>query len=125
MHANYSKEGDVPGHVKQANLESIATIFKQMTESVCKIYGPIINGTGFFCAIQNMKEWNSTAYTLMTNNHVLGEEAIKPNKKIKISLNNERKQMEITIDKSRRIFTSRKYDVTIIEMKQNDGIQLK
>jgi hypothetical protein len=48
MHANYSKEGDVPGHVKQANLESIATIFKQMTESVCKIYGPIINGTGFF-----------------------------------------------------------------------------
>ena len=125
MQNDYSKEGDVPGHVKQANLESIATIFKQMTESVCKIYGPNLNGTGFFCAIQNMKEWNSILYALMTNNHVLEEEAIKPNKKIKFSLNNGKKQIEITIDDSRRTFTSKQYDITIIEMKPNDGIDIK
>jgi len=125
MYDNYSKEGDVPGHVKNTNLDSLEIIFKQMKESVCKIYGPKLNGTGFFCAIQNMKELNSIVCALMTNNHVLGEEDIKPNKIIKFSLNNERKQMEIAIDESRRTFTSRKYDVTIIEMKQNDGIQYK
>ena len=123
---DYYKEGEIPGHVKQTNLESMIIITKQMIESVCKIHGNKLDGTGFFCAIQNMKEWNpQSIYTLMTNNHVLEEEDIKPNKKIKISLNNEKKQLEITIDDSRKTFTSKTYDVTIIEMKQNDGINLK
>ena len=58
----------------------------------------------------------------MTNNHVLGEEDIKPNKEINISLNNEKKKLKIIIDESRLAFTNIKYDVTIIEMKPNDGI---
>ena len=87
------KEGDIPGHVKKANLEAMIIITKQMAESVCKIYGTKLNGTGFFCAIQNMKEWNPRLlYVLMTNNHVIGEKDIMPNKKIAISLNNEKKK---------------------------------
>ena len=122
--SNYIKEGDIPGHVKQTNLEAIKILAKQMEESVCKIYGSKLNGTGFFCAIQNMKEWNpQSLYVLMTNNHVLGEKDIKPHKKIKISLNNENKKLEITIDYSRKKFTSQKYDVTIVEIRQNDGIE--
>ena len=65
---SYSKEGDVPGHVKHSNLDTVLLIAKQMQESVCKIYGTNINGTGFFCMIQNMKEWNSSfLYVLMTS----------------------------------------------------------
>ena len=122
---SYIKEGDVPGHVKHTNLDTLLLIAKQMQESVCKIYGTKLNGTGFFCMIQNMKEWNSSfLYVLMTNNHVLGEEDIKSNKKINISLNNEKIKKEITIDEKRKTFTSEKYDVTIIEMKPTDGIKL-
>ena len=120
---NYKKEGDIPGHVKKANLEVMITITKQMENSVSKVYGNELIGTGFFCVIQNMKEWNpQLLYVLMTNNHVLGEEDIKPNKQINISLNNDKKKLKITIDESRKVFTSVKYDVTIIEMKPNDGI---
>lgn len=42
------KEGEIPGHVKKANLEAMIIITKQMAESVCKIYGTELNGTGFF-----------------------------------------------------------------------------
>ncbi len=122
----YIPEGNIPGHVKQTNLDTMIIITKQMKESVCKIYGTKLNGTGFFCVIQNMKNWNSpNFYVLMTNHHVLGEEDIRPNKKIKISLNNGNKYLEILIDNSRKTFTSQIYDVTIIEMRQNDGIKLE
>jgi hypothetical protein len=62
---NYYKEGDIPGHVKQANLEAMMTIAKQMQESVCKIYGTNLNGTGFFCMIQNMKILILLIYTFL------------------------------------------------------------
>ena len=121
---DYIKEGDIPGHVKKTNLDAMITITKQMKESVCNIIGSVFTGTGFFCVIQNMIEWNSPLfYVLMTNNHILGKEDIKPNKKIKISLDNGNENLEILIDNSRKTFTSEIYDVTIIEMKQNDGIQ--
>ena len=115
---DYIKEGDIPGHVKKINLEVMMIITKQMKESVCKIIGNNFNGTGFFCMIQNMKDWNSPLfYVLMTNNHILGKEDIKPIKKIKISLDNGNKNLEILIDNSRKTFKSEIYDITIIEMK--------
>ena len=121
----YNKEQYLQGHVKQMNLEDMALVTKQMKESVCKIYGSNNKtGTGFFCIIQNLKEWNSpNLNVLMTNNHVLGEEDIRPNRKIKISLNNGSKNLEFVIDNSRKTFTSIPYDATIIKMRQNDGIQ--
>ena len=73
--------------------------------------------------IQNLKEWNSpTLFCLMTNNHVLGNEDIKPNKIIDISLDNGEKELKIVIDDSRRTFTNELYDLTIIEMKPSDGV---
>ena len=119
----YFKEAEMKGHVKKTDLALQEIIIQQMKNSVCKIYGTKLNGTGFFCLIQNIKEWNSFLYVLMTNNHILEEDDIKPNKKIKMSLNNGYKYIEITIDNSRKTFTSKKYDITIIEMRQNDGIQ--
>ena len=82
MNLNYSKEGKIPGHLKHTDLESITIIKNQMEESVCKIYGTNKNGTGFFCAIQNTKEWDSpNLYVLITSNDILGKQDIKQDKK--------------------------------------------
>ena len=75
--------------------------------------------TGFFC---NVPSGWGILKVLMTNNHVLKEEDILINKTIKFSINNGIKYFEIKIDESRKIYTSKKYDVTIIEIKQNDNI---
>ena len=120
----YYKEAEIPGHVKQISLDQVITLEKQMKESVCKIYSTNLSGTGFFCALQNMKELNSPIlYVLMTNYHVLKGDDIKPNKKIKISLSNREKNLEILIDSKRKTFINEKYDITMIEMKQSDGIK--
>ena len=104
----YIKEGNIKGHVKQTNLAIQNNIAHQMKNSVCKIYGTKLNGTGFFCLIQNIKEWNpSSLKVLMTNNHILEEDDIKINKKIKMSKYNIYKNIEIIIDNSRKTFTSK------------------
>ena len=105
---DYIKEGDIKGHVKKSNLDIIKNITKQMEESICKIDGTEYYGSGFFCILQDLKDWNSPLiYTLMTNNHVLGKEDIQINKTIKISLNNGEKNLEIRIDDSRKKYTSK------------------
>ena len=117
----------LPGYLYVSGNEDeiIRRISKKMEKSICKIYSdnndPL--GRGFFCKIQIYKNKNfHYSYILMTNNHVLGEKDIKPNKMIKISLNNG-KNLEILIDISRKTFASTLYDITIIEMKPNDGIE--
>ena len=59
---------------------------------------------------------------MMTNNHVLDVNAIKPDKTVKFSINNDNKYYKILIDKSRRTYTNEFYDVTIIEIKEEDKI---
>ena len=55
----YFKEAEMKGHVKKTDLALQEILIQQMKNSVCKIYGRKFNGTGFFCLIQNIKEWNS------------------------------------------------------------------
>jgi V8-like Glu-specific endopeptidase len=57
---------------------------------------------------------------LITNNQVLKETDIIQGKKIKLILNN--KNLEIKIDKLRKTYTNKEYDITIIEIKKTDGL---
>lgn len=59
----------------------------------------------------------------MTNNHVLNEAQILPGKEISFSINNGKIQKKILIDNSRKIYTDKKYDITIIEIKKDDGLK--
>ena len=92
-----------------------------MQNCICKIY--LKNdgiGTGFFCKIPFN---NNLLPVLITNNHVLNENDIDNNKKIKLMINNKVKTIEI--DNSRKKYTNsdKKIDITIIELKPNeDGI---
>ena len=86
--------------------------------AVCKI--PVGNdsfGTGFFCEIKidgNLKKF------LFTNNHILDEENIKKNKKIRIIIEDIQKEIEITNNRFK--CTNPKMDYTCIEIMNEDNL---
>ena len=97
-------------------------ILKNLAKShICKIScNDGSHGTGFFCNISN--DWNNNIKVLITNNHVLKPKDIQPGQTIKFSIDNDNKYYNIFIDKSRITYTNKSYDVTIIEIKENDNL---
>jgi hypothetical protein len=115
------KEKDLSGHTKAISKEEFEKLREFVRKRICKIKcSDGKHGTGFFCIIflDNGRYFT----TLITNNHILKAENIIPGKKIKLSLNDEDKNYEIEIDKGRRTYTSIKYDITIIELKNKDHL---
>ena len=101
------------------SLAQTRTIVKQMENCICKIYnneGSI--GTGFFTYIKDIEK-DKTIPVMITNNHVLNENDLKINQKIKISFNDEEKFQDIIIDNKRKTYTNELYDITIIEIKKD------
>ena len=87
-----------------------------MKNSICKIIREQgQKGTGFFCYIPIPND--DLLPVLITNHHVLNEKDIENKKIIKITLNNDNKYLNITIDKSRKKYTNVNLDITIIEIK--------
>ena len=102
------------------SLEGTRTILYQMENCICKIHknnGTI--GAGFFCEIPLNDDFLTV---LITNNHILNEKEIGNNKIIDISIINEEKEEElkkIKIDNTRKKYTNKDLDITIIEIKPN------
>ena len=59
----------------------------------------------------------------MTNNHVLNIDDIQPGQTINFTLNNDDEEYNIPIDNDRKIYTNESFDVTIIEIKENDKLK--
>ena len=91
-------------------IDETELILKQMRYSICKIENRNGNGTGFFCKIFNQK-------LLITNNHVINEEIIKNKNIIKVKINDNKIKKDIKI---KDYYTSIEYDITIIEINNND-----
>ena len=93
-------------------------ILDQMKNCICKIENENGQGTGFFC---NISYKNKKYEVMITNNHIINEEIIKKREKIKVSLNDgkEKKFIEIM---NKKIYTSKEYDTTIIEINNKDNI---
>ena len=118
---DYVPEKYLNDHSKSMDLESLEIIGKQMKNSICKIYCKDGScGTGFFCNIA-YDNWNSIK-ALLTNNHVLNEIDIAPGKSINFTLNNDKIEIKIDIDQSRKTYTNQKFDITIIEIKEKDNL---
>ena len=115
---NYIPEKNIKG---QANAVPLMSILKIGQKRICKIKCGEGSGTGFFCNI-NIDGWNYLR-VLITNRHVLNEDEIKVGKKISFSTNNDEQNYEIEMDNKRNIYTSKKYDITIIEIKKEDNIK--
>lgn len=118
---DYILERGLKENAKMVTYESMKELTDIMEKKICKIFSQDFYGTGFFC---NIKDGWDSIKILMTNNHVLSEEDILPNKKINLSFKNDEKKLEMLIDKERKTYTDSSYDVTIIEIKKSDGINI-
>ena len=95
-------------------LEVIEKITYQMKKCVCQIYINGETGTGVFTKIPYK---HKLLKVLITAHHVLGENEIKNNKIITISLNNnEKDKKHIKMNNKRKRYTNDIFDVTIIEI---------
>ena len=77
-------------------------------------------GTGFFAKIP----YNSKKlHVLITDSKCLGVDEILKNVKIKLAFNDLKTEKHITLDDNRKRYVNEKLDITIIEIKKDDGIK--
>ena len=91
-------------------------IKKQMINSICRIINGEIAGTGFICLIP-YPTIEHLLKVLITCNQVVND--IKIGNKIKVIFDN-KIEKEIILDKTRKLYTKDKYNITIIELKDNE-----
>lgn len=120
---NYIKEKNLKNKPKAVSINQVDILSSKAKENICKIHlSEESTATGFFCNILNgPNSWNSLR-VLITNYHVYNENDTSIDKIIKFSLNNEKKFYEIKIDKFRKVYTNKSYDITIIELKEQDQL---
>ena len=112
------EEGFVKGYIEPVSIRQTETILKQMKKSVCKIFGQNI-GNGFFYRLEIK---NNKIPVLITNFHVIDDEFVESNQKIKIFIKNDSKYKIICLNKEKRLYSSAKYDIMIIKLEKGDGV---
>ena len=99
------------------SLEATQKIIDQMNSSVCLIYNEKRKGTGFFVKIPYK---SNLLPVLITSNQVINKDDILKMKTISIYINNDKKIKTLKLDRNRKIYTNEKFDITIIEIKENE-----
>ena len=114
------QEINIQNYPRPVSIEGTIRILDQMKNCICKIYlDKGRNGTGFFCHIPYN---NKIISVLITNNHVLNSNYLKENKMLNISINDEALFKKLKIEDDRNIYSNEQFDLTIIELKKEDGI---
>jgi len=114
----YKPEKNIKDSPESIPINTLKEIIEQREKSICKIKcndGGI--GTGFFCIIPYPDKFHQIP-VLMTNAHIIKE----GDNEVKFSL--KEKDYEIKIKDSRKIYISEEYDITIIEIKEKDNIEI-
>ena len=115
------KESILTGYPNVISYECTKKIIEQMERNICKINIGMNQGTGFFCKIPFPNE-NNMLPVLITNNHIINSDILyKKNIKIKLDIKEEENIKEIILNK-RMKYTNEEYDITIIEIKEEDNI---
>ena len=124
--SSIEKEGMFENMTNYLTFENLKIIEKQKENNICKIINNNkVTGTGFLSLIPYPDKLNQLP-VLITCNHVLDINDISEGKKINFSLNDDKLQDSIIIDKSRITYTNINYDVTIIEIKpEEDNINIE
>ena len=119
---NFNNEAHI-GKIPPITKTQSKKIISQINKQICKIYASKEKyGTGFFCKIYYPNEFILLA-TLITNNHVLNEKDLEINNTIKITLEDDKIEKNILINKFRLTYTNPDLDVTIIQIKPEDQIE--
>ena len=117
------KEKIIDNYPIPVSLESTEIIVNQMKENICRIYmNNGSKGTGFFCKIPFPDKLNLLP-VLITNNHIIDKNNLENDKQISLTLNNDKIKLKIEINDGRKLFTSKKFDTTFIEILEKDGIK--
>ena len=106
------KEIKIQDYPLPVTIDETNQILNQLRKCICKIETEKGIGTGFFCYIPYE---NRKLEVMLTNYHIIYEEILKKNERKKISLNDDKEIKNIKL-KNRRLYTSEKYDTTIIEI---------
>ena len=111
-------ESKVIGSADPVSMICTEKILNQMKNCVCKIKFENSYGTGFFCKISDIN-----MNFLMTNYHVIQETYVKESDKINILLNDEKEALIIDLTIKREKYFNEQFDITLIEIKENDNIK--
>ena len=91
-----------------------------MKNCICKVKNNQIIGTGFFCRIPYKN--NTKINVLITSYQIIDDFYLNQNNQINLLLNDYNELKIINLDPSRKIFSTKDFNTTIIELKQNDNI---
>ena len=106
--------------VKPVTAESTQKILEQMKNCICKVKNNQIIGIGFFCRIPYKN--NTKINVLITSYQIIDDFYLNQNNQINLLLNDYNELKIINLDPSRKIFSTKDFNTTIIELKQNDNI---
>ena len=116
------KESVLTGCPKVISYECSQKIIEQMKKNMCKIKVGEQQGTGFFCKIP-FPDKNNLLPVLITNNHLINEPLLyKKDENISINIKEETEIEKINLN-DRMKYTNEEYDITIIEIKDQDNIK--
>jgi len=119
---NYIPEKTIINSAESIPIKVLKIIFKQTDECLCKIEcNKGGTGTGFLCIIPFPNKLQLLP-VLITNNHVVSNNDILNNNKIKFKLNDE--SFELALDETRKIYNDENYDITMIEIKKADRLKI-
>ena len=99
-------------------IEETQKILEQMINCICKVKSKGIYGTGFFCQIKFLD--NTFIKVLTTSYQILDDNYFKENNEINLIINNQARI--INLNKKRKIYSNKDYDLTLIEIKDSDKI---
>ena len=115
-------ESLLTGYPYEITYECTKKIIEQMEKNICKFKIDQNQATGFFCKIP-FPDMNNMLPVFITNNHIINEEfLIKENAKISLDIKEETEKINIYLN-NRIKYTSKEYDTTIIEIKDEDKIK--
>ena len=110
----------IEGSIDPVNIEGTKKILDQLMNCICKIQIKGTYATGFFCKFSHKKQ---EIKVFMTNYNVLNEKDFGENKKLNLSLNDEKETKTIDLSIERKTYFNKEYDITMIELKDEDKIK--
>ena len=114
------EEKKLNNSIDYVSIEGTKIVLNHMMNCICKIKMKGEVGTGFFCKIPFK---NETIKVLMTNYHVLGDKELNKSKNLNLLLNDDKEILIIDLNNKRYKYFNEYYDITIIELKEEDKIK--
>ena len=98
-------------------LNALMNYLPKAKKAVCEIHMSKGLGSGFFCKIPYTEDNNIFVPVLLTNHHLLSRDYLNSNNYIKITINDEIKNIPL---KQRKIWINEQIDFTCIEIKEEE-----